>query len=58
MQADAAVITNVGKAHIEGFGSARGVYEGKSEILDAVLARGGIGIVHLAVSGLTSGKRI
>lgn len=45
VQADAAVITNVGKAHIEGFGSARGVYEGKSEILDAVLARGGIGIV-------------
>lgn len=45
VQADAAVITNVGQAHIEGFGSAYGVYKGKSEILDSVLARGGIGIV-------------
>lgn len=42
---DAAVITNVGQAHIEGFGSAYGVYAGKSEILDDVLARGGVGIV-------------
>ena len=45
VKADAAVITNVGEAHIEGFGSAYGVYKGKSEILDDVLARGGIGVV-------------
>ena len=32
--ADYALITNVGEAHILGFGSREGVYKGKSEILD------------------------
>ena len=45
VKSDACVITNVGAAHIEGFGSYDGVYKGKSEILDDVLSRGGIGIV-------------
>lgn len=39
VQADNALITNVGEAHIAGFGSRHGVYRGKSEILDALFAR-------------------
>ena len=42
---DAALITNVGQAHIEGFGSAEGVYRGKSELLTDAFARGKVGIV-------------
>lgn len=34
VEADFALITNVGEAHIAGFGSREGVYKGKSEILD------------------------
>lgn len=34
VEADFALITNVGEAHILGFGSREGVYHGKSEILD------------------------
>ena len=34
VEADFALITNVGDAHILGFGSHEGVYHGKSEILD------------------------
>lgn len=41
VQAQYCVITNAGHAHIEGFGSAYGVYRGKSEMLDDVLRRGG-----------------
>ena len=40
------LITNAGLAHIEGFGSRRNVYRGKSELLEAVFAApGGVGIV-------------
>lgn len=42
---EVALINNAGSAHIEGFGSLRGVYLGKSEILQDVFSRGGIGIV-------------
>ncbi len=45
VKAEVALINNVGGAHIEGFGSYEGVYLGKSEILDDVLSRGGLGIV-------------
>ncbi|MGN0902547.1 MAG: UDP-N-acetylmuramoyl-tripeptide--D-alanyl-D-alanine ligase, partial [Succinivibrio sp.] len=45
IKADTAVISNVGSAHIEGFGSLDGVYHGKSEILDDVLSRGGYAAV-------------
>lgn len=38
VEAQFALITNVGKAHIEGFGSSDGVYKGKSEILDKLFA--------------------
>ena len=43
--ADVALINNAGSAHIEGFGSKKGVYLGKSEILQDVFSRGGVGIV-------------
>ncbi|WP_150050455.1 MULTISPECIES: UDP-N-acetylmuramoyl-tripeptide--D-alanyl-D-alanine ligase [Methylomonas] len=39
-QADVSVITNVGPAHIEGFGSVRGVAEAKGEILRALGPQG------------------
>lgn len=39
VEADFALITNVGAAHIAGFGSQEGVYYGKSEILDNLFAR-------------------
>lgn len=45
VQADVALINNAGTAHLSGFGSLEGVYLGKSEILDDVLSRGGMGIV-------------
>lgn len=38
VEADFALITNVGEAHIEGFGSSKGVYQGKSEILDKLFS--------------------
>lgn len=39
VDADYALITNIGQAHIEGFGSIEGVYHGKSEILDSLFKR-------------------
>lgn len=42
----AAVINNVGGAHLLGFGSLDGVYKAKSEILDYVFANSGTGIVN------------
>ena len=45
VEAQVALINNVGGAHLEGFGSYEGIYKGKSEILDSVFSRGGVGIV-------------
>ncbi len=45
IKSDAALITNVGGAHLEGFGSELGIYRGKSEILEDVFLRNGTGIV-------------
>ena len=45
VKADTALINNVGKAHIEGFGSFDGVYKGKSEILESVLSNGGKAVI-------------
>lgn len=39
VESDFALITNVGAAHIEGFGSREGVYQGKSELLTNLFAR-------------------
>ena len=38
VEADYGLITNVGEAHIEGFGSSKGVYLGKSELLDKLFS--------------------
>ncbi len=45
VQSEISLITNVGGAHIEGFGSYEGVYKGKSEILDCVLKAGGKSLI-------------
>jgi len=39
---DFGVITNVGKAHLEGFGGVEGIIKGKGELFNAVQAHGGI----------------
>jgi len=41
VQADYGLITNVGRAHLEGFGSFEGVKQTKGELYDDVHARGG-----------------
>ena len=42
---DVGLITNVGKAHLEGFGSLQGVLEAKSELYSYLATHGGKGIV-------------
>jgi len=39
------VITNVGKAHLEGFGSYQGVLDAKGELYDFLASRGGTAII-------------
>lgn len=43
-QPDAGLITNIGKAHIEGFGSVEGVMKAKSELFDYLKSTGGIAL--------------
>ncbi len=45
VESKVALINNVGIAHLDGFITQEGIYRGKSEILDNVYARKGIGIV-------------
>src|SRR6202000_628151 len=40
------LITNVGKAHLEGFGGVEGVKKGKGELYDFMKASGGITFVN------------
>ncbi len=40
------VITNCGKAHLEGFGSAEGVRKGKGELFDFLREHGGTAIIY------------
>jgi UDP-N-acetylmuramoyl-tripeptide--D-alanyl-D-alanine ligase len=42
---EAGVITNVGKAHLEGFGSLQGVLDAKGELYDFLAAHGGRALV-------------
>lgn len=46
VQPHAAVIVNVGNAHLEGFGSRQGIAEAKSEIYDG-LVDGGVAIINI-----------
>lgn len=43
---DVGLITNVGKAHLEGFGSLEGVLKAKSELYDYLAAHGGEAIIN------------
>ncbi|MGY2131172.1 UDP-N-acetylmuramoyl-tripeptide--D-alanyl-D-alanine ligase [Hymenobacter sp. HD11105] len=42
------LITNIGKAHLEGFGGEEGVAKGKGELFNFLAATGGIGFVNTA----------
>jgi UDP-N-acetylmuramoyl-tripeptide--D-alanyl-D-alanine ligase len=41
-----ALITNIGKAHLEGFGGVEGVKKGKGELYDYILAHNGVAFVN------------
>lgn len=43
---DAGIITNIGKAHLEGFGSEEGVFETKKALFDHVVKKGGSIFLH------------
>ncbi|MCC5918406.1 MAG: UDP-N-acetylmuramoyl-tripeptide--D-alanyl-D-alanine ligase [Cryomorphaceae bacterium] len=43
---DVGLITNYGKAHLEGFGSPEGVIQGKSELFEYLRKRNGVAIVN------------
>ncbi len=45
---DAGMITNIGKAHLEGFGTLEGVINAKSELYHSLAEREGIALVNLA----------
>ncbi|MDE5730285.1 MAG: UDP-N-acetylmuramoyl-tripeptide--D-alanyl-D-alanine ligase [Alistipes sp.] len=44
---DCGIITNVGRAHLEGFGGPEGIRRGKGELFDSLNARGGRAFVRL-----------
>ncbi|MDE7069612.1 MAG: UDP-N-acetylmuramoyl-tripeptide--D-alanyl-D-alanine ligase [Alistipes sp.] len=44
---DYGIITNVGRAHLEGFGGPEGIRRGKGELFDSLNARGGRAFVRL-----------
>ena len=46
-QPDYGLITNIGKAHLEGFGGIEGVKKGKGEMYDYLRSAGGLIFVHL-----------
>jgi UDP-N-acetylmuramoyl-tripeptide--D-alanyl-D-alanine ligase len=41
------MITNCGKAHLEGFGSEEGVRKGKGELFDYIRAHQGLSLIHI-----------
>jgi UDP-N-acetylmuramoyl-tripeptide--D-alanyl-D-alanine ligase len=46
------VITNIGKAHLEGFGGVEGIIKGKGELFDYVSANNGICLVNTELAHL------
>ena len=53
VQADCGLITNVGRAHLEGFGSFEGVKHTKGELYDDLQARGGFTFLNTKDTDLT-----
>lgn len=51
---DFGVITNIGKAHLEGFGGVEGIINGKGELFQAVQRRGGICFANTELPHLAS----
>ena len=49
---DFGVITNIGKAHMEGFGGVEGIIKGKGELFDYVSAHGGMCLVNTELAHL------
>jgi len=45
---DVGMITNIGKAHLEGFGGLEGVKKGKGELYDYLSLHGGLAIVNMS----------
>jgi UDP-N-acetylmuramoyl-tripeptide--D-alanyl-D-alanine ligase len=49
---DYGVITNIGKAHLEGFGGVEGIVKGKGELFDFVSSHGGVCLVNTELDHL------
>lgn len=54
---DFGLITNIGKAHLEGFGGEEGVFKGKKELYDDVNHRGGKVFVNVELEKLELASR-
>ena len=48
------VITNIGKAHLEGFGGVEGIIKGKGELFDYVTSHGGMCLVNTELVNLNT----
>ena len=46
------IITNIGKAHLEGFGGVEGIIKGKGELFDYVASHGGMCLVNTELTHL------
>ncbi|MEY3849701.1 MAG: UDP-N-acetylmuramoyl-tripeptide--D-alanyl-D-alanine ligase [Bacteroidota bacterium] len=49
---DYGIITNIGKAHMEGFGGVEGIIKGKGELFDFVSSNGGLCLVNTELAHL------
>jgi UDP-N-acetylmuramoyl-tripeptide--D-alanyl-D-alanine ligase len=49
---DYGIITNIGKAHMEGFGGVEGIIKGKGELFDFVSSNGGMCLVNTELAHL------
>ncbi|TVR90213.1 MAG: UDP-N-acetylmuramoyl-tripeptide--D-alanyl-D-alanine ligase [Saprospirales bacterium] len=54
---DVGMITNIGKAHLEGFGTLEGVIHAKSELYDSLAERKGAALVNLAEKYLDANSK-
>ena len=51
---DYGIITNIGRAHLDGFGGVEGIRRGKGELYDWLTAKGGRAFVNSAIAVSTS----